>query len=77
MQGRVLRHWLAELKDRIQSNRLRLLCLELGCGLGARDVRSELDQVMEQFPAARYIRINLEALRAKSLLISIDYNLSQ
>ncbi|CAJ1339440.1 unnamed protein product [Effrenium voratum] len=59
-QKRVLQNWTTELKERPHSERLRVLCLELGCGLAAPEVRSELQEVMQQFPLAKYIRINPE-----------------
>eukprot|EP00913_Durusdinium_trenchii_P007295 g6857.t1 len=47
-------------EERAHSEQIQVLCLELGCGRGASHVRAELNKVMEQFPAAQYLRINLE-----------------
>lgn len=59
-QTRVLRNWTKEMKDKPHSEKTKVLCLELGCGLGAPAVRTELEKVMEMFPSSRYLRINRE-----------------
>lgn len=33
-QTRVLRNWTKEMKDKPHSEKTKVLCLELGCGLG-------------------------------------------
>jgi len=52
--------WLRELASRPDSMRMRIVCLELGCGLTVPTVRRELEDVVKRFPAARLIRVNLE-----------------
>ena len=59
-QAQVLRRFTNDMKEKAHSDKIKVICLELGCGLGAREVRIELEKVMEMFPSAKYIRINPE-----------------
>lgn len=52
--------WLAGLAARPDACSLRIVCLELGCGLTVPTVRKELEGVLRRFPSARYIRVNPE-----------------
>jgi len=52
--------WLKGLSSRPDAQRLRLVCLELGCGLTVPTVRRELESAVQRFPGARLIRVNPE-----------------
>lgn len=52
--------WLKRMESRPDSKELRVVCLELGCGLTVPTVRRELESVMRRFPGARLIRVNPE-----------------
>lgn len=52
--------WLNRLQARPDSKSLRLVCIELGCGLTVPTVRKELESVCRRFPGARLIRVNPE-----------------
>lgn len=50
--------WIRSLQERSQREYVRLICIEIGCGLAVRTVRKELYEVMSRFPGARLIRVN-------------------
>mmetsp|Transcript_112716 Transcript_112716/g.291267 ORF Transcript_112716/g.291267 Transcript_112716/m.291267 type:complete len:1123 (+) Transcript_112716:151-3519(+) len=52
--------WLKRLEARPDKDELRIICLELGCGLTVPTVRKELETVIRKFPKASLVRVNLE-----------------
>jgi len=52
--------WLKRLQARPDSGKIRMVCLELGCGLTVPTVRKELERVVRLFPNAHYVRVNPE-----------------
>lgn len=52
--------WLKKLEARHDAKDLRVVCLELGCGLTVPTVRKELESVVRRFKGARIIRVNPE-----------------
>lgn len=53
--------WLKSLADRPDRANLRIVCLEIGCGLTVPTVRREMESVLRKFPGARIIRVNPES----------------
>ncbi|CAE8608551.1 unnamed protein product [Polarella glacialis] len=50
--------WLENLQGRSQREHLRIVCLEIGCGVSVPTVRDELESVLTRFPGAVLIRVN-------------------
>lgn len=77
--------WLKSLEGRTDKDSLRVVCLEVGCGLTVPTVRKELEGIMSKFPQARLIRVNPEnpgvpkelAKRAASLPLGAGTALEQ
>jgi len=52
--------WIKAMAERPDASSLRIVCLEVGCGLTVPTVRKELEKVMLRFPGARLVRVNPE-----------------
>mmetsp|Transcript_127089 Transcript_127089/g.244948 ORF Transcript_127089/g.244948 Transcript_127089/m.244948 type:complete len:1218 (+) Transcript_127089:123-3776(+) len=52
--------WLKKLAARHDAGDLRVVCIELGCGLTVPTVRKELESVVRRFKGGRLIRVNPE-----------------
>eukprot|EP00931_Biecheleriopsis_adriatica_P037599 TRINITY_DN21556_c0_g1_i1.p1 TRINITY_DN21556_c0_g1~~TRINITY_DN21556_c0_g1_i1.p1 ORF type:complete len:815 (+),score=142.97 TRINITY_DN21556_c0_g1_i1:166-2610(+) len=62
--------WINRMAEQPDSRNLRVVCLEIGCGLTVPTVRKELEKVVQKFPEARLIRINPENPGLASELVS-------
>ncbi|CAE8584514.1 unnamed protein product, partial [Polarella glacialis] len=52
--------WLKRMSERPDRESLRLVVLEVGCGLTVPTVRKEMEKVLQIFPQARLVRVNPE-----------------
>eukprot|EP00913_Durusdinium_trenchii_P019242 g18084.t1 len=52
--------WINTLANRPDVDSLRVVCIEVGCGLTVPTVRRELEKVVQRFPGGRLIRVNPE-----------------
>jgi len=52
--------WINSLASRPDASSLRVVCLEVGCGLTVPTVRRELEKILQKFPGGRLIRVNPE-----------------
>lgn len=52
--------WINHLASRPDYESLRVVCLEVGCGLTVPTVRRELEKVVQKFPGGKLIRVNPE-----------------
>jgi len=52
--------WINHLASRPDYESLRVVCIEVGCGLTVPTVRRELEKVVQKFPGGKLIRVNPE-----------------
>lgn len=52
--------WLKSMSERPDRDSLRIVCIEVGCGLTVPTVRKEMEKTVREFPGARLVRINPE-----------------